>query len=213
MIFEQVRTGGDRNFSYLVADDEMRTGIVVDPSFDCEELAAKLKAYGLTIKYIVNTHSHADHMAGNVSLQKETNAQIVMHVTSKAKHDVSVRDGDVLKFGSLGATVAHTPGHTPDSICILVGGKLITGDTLFVGKVGGTDFGEGARSEYESLKRKLMSLPDETEVWPGHDYGTAASSTIGHERTSNPFLLRSDYRGFLELKKNWPEYKKIHGIK
>ena len=91
-------------------------------------------------------------------------------------------------------------------------GKLVTGDTLFVGKVGGTDYGAGARAEYDSLHRKLMVLPDETEVWPGHDVGVAPRSTIGHEKRTNPFLRCEDFAAFVELKRNWLEYKRRHGI-
>ncbi|UCF78646.1 MAG: MBL fold metallo-hydrolase [Candidatus Eiseniibacteriota bacterium] len=213
MIFEQVKTGGDRNFAYLVADENAKVGLVVDPSFDCEELLERVRAHGLRIKYIVNTHSHVDHVAGNATVKGKTGAQVVMHSLAGAKHDVSVDDGDVLELGSLRATVLHTPGHTVDSICVLVDGKLVTGDTLFVGKVGGTDFGEEAKREHESLWGKLMNLPDDTEVWPGHDYGTRHRSTIGEEKRTNPFILRRDFKEFLELKKNWLEYKRIHGIK
>ena len=88
----------------------------------------------------------------------------------------------------------------------------MTGDTLFVGKVGGTDFKEGARTQYASLHEKLMILPDDTEVWPGHDVGVAPSSTIGHERETNPFLLRKNFEEFVDLKRNWVAYKKEHGI-
>jgi glyoxylase-like metal-dependent hydrolase (beta-lactamase superfamily II) len=91
-------------------------------------------------------------------------------------------------------------------------GKLISGDTLFVGKVGGTDLGPGARKEWESLQ-KLMRLPDPTEVWPGHNYGVAPTSTIGHEKKTNPFLLQPTFDAFIDLKANWLEYKKKHGIK
>ena len=213
MIFEQISAGGDRNFSYLVADEILRVGFVVDPSFDCDRVLDSIKAHRITVKYIVNTHSHADHMAGNAIIKKETSARVVMHSFSRAKHDLSVEDGSALEVGSLRARVIHTPGHTSDSICLLVGEKLITGDTLFVGKVGGTDYGEGARQEYNSLHGKLMSLPDGTEVWPGHDYGTRAHSTLGEERQSNPFILRKTFREFVELKRNWLEYKRLHGIK
>ena len=90
--------------------------------------------------------------------------------------------------------------------------KLITGDTLFVGKVGGTGFGDDAKEEFESLHQKILTLPDETEVWPGHDYGAAPHSTVGNERQTNPFLQRSDFEGFVDLKRNWLAYKKEHGI-
>ncbi len=91
-------------------------------------------------------------------------------------------------------------------------GKLITGDTLFVGKVGGTGLGEDARLEFESLHEVIAKLPDETEVWPGHDVGVAPSSTVGRERKTNPFYLQPDLESFVDLKRNWTEYKRKHGI-
>jgi hydroxyacylglutathione hydrolase len=138
--------------------------------------------------------------------------------TARTCRSAGAVDGARLALGRLSLTLIHTPGHTPDSLCLLVEepgspGKLITGDTLFVGKVGGTGFGEDARAEYRSLHEKLMPLPDATEVWPGHDYGVAPSSTIGHERRTNPFLLRESFEAFVELKVNWLEYKRRHGIR
>ena len=108
--------------------------------------------------------------------------------------------------------ILHTPGHTEDSICLYVGDAVFTGDTLFVGKIGGTGFGRQARTEYESLHQKLMTLPDDTRVFPGHNYGAAPESTIGHERQTNPFLLQPNFEAFVHLKKNWTAYKKEHGI-
>jgi glyoxylase-like metal-dependent hydrolase (beta-lactamase superfamily II) len=213
VIFEQVNSGGDRNFAYIVADEESRSGFVVDPSFDCELLVARLRVLGVRVKYVINTHSHADHIAGNAVVKRETGALVAAHGSSNAAHDVKVEDGTELETGRLRAGIIHTPGHTLDSVCVLVGEKLLTGDTLFVGKVGGTDFGEGARREYESLHGKLMPLPDSTEVWPGHDYGIRPHSTIGEEKLTNPFLLRANLADFIELKRNWPEYKRLHGIK
>jgi len=213
MIFEQITTGGDRNFSYLIADEGIMAGLVVDPSFEGEGLLVRIRSRGLSIKYIVNTHAHADHIAGNALIKRETGAKIVMHSLARAKHDITVEDGALLEVGDLRVRVIHTPGHTPDSICLLIAGKLLTGDTLFVGKVGGTDYGEGARLEYESLNEKLVVLPEDTEVWPGHDVGLRPSSTIGEEKKTNPFVLRKTFKDFLDLKKNWLEYKRVHGIK
>lgn len=213
MIFEQAHAGGDRNFAYIAADDDARIGIIVDPSFDCEYLMTKVKSHDLSVKYIINTHSHADHIAGNAVVKRETGARILAHRSSNAGHDVAVEDGTELEVGGLRARILYTPGHTPDSICVLMEGKLLTGDTLFVGKVGGTDYGETARLEYKSLHEKLMTLPESTEVWPGHDYGVRPHSTIGEEKRTNPFLLRVNLADFIELKKNWPEYKRLHGIK
>ena len=107
----------------------------------------------------------------------------------------------------------HTPGHSPDSMCVLVNNNLVSGDTLFVGKVGGTASPEEARVEFESLKR-LMVLEDSINVWPGHDYGVRPSSTIGEERQTNPFCLRlNNFDDFLWLKVNWLAYKEEHNIK
>ena len=125
---------------------------------------------------------------------------------------IDVRDAARFVLGSLEAVIIHTPGHTIDSMCVLVGDALFTGDTLFVGKVGGTDFGEGARREYDSLHEKLMVIPDEARVFPGHDYGREPESTIGAERARNPFLLQPDFDAFVHLKRNWEAYKKEHNI-
>jgi len=128
------------------------------------------------------------------------------------KTGVSVLDDAVFPLGNLEIKILYTPGHTNDSICIYIGDAIFTGDTLFVGKVGGTDFGTLARTEYNSLHNKLMTLPDSTRVFPGHNYGVAPESTIAHEKKTNPFLLRPDVESFIDLKKNWDEYKRIHGI-
>jgi hydroxyacylglutathione hydrolase len=212
MIFEQIRVGGDRNFAYLAGDEGARAAVVVDPAHNPELVLERAAAHGLAVACLVNTHGHPDHVNGNATILARTGAQW-LHAGAPGAHD-----GARLPLGRLTLTFIHTPGHTPDSLCLLVEesgspGKLITGDTLFVGKVGGTGFGEDARAEYSSLHEKLLSLPDETEVWPGHDYGLAPSSTIGHERRTNPFLLRESFEAFVELKVNWFEYKRRHGIR
>ncbi len=208
MIFEQIAVGGDRNFAYLIGDERTCTAAVVDPSFDPEAVLQRAAAHRLTVVYLVNTHGHYDHAGGNAVVLRRTAAQLVTG---------GARDGAELSLGDATLTVIHTPGHTDDSICLLVRApgvtdRLITGDTLFVGKVGGTDLGSGARAEFESLHRKLMTLPDATEVWPGHDYGIRPSSTVGDERRSNPFILRTSFDAFVDLKRNWLEYKQEHGI-
>lgn len=212
MIFEQIRTGGDRNFAYLVGDEESREGALVDPSYDPKKCLAAAEKHRLAVKYVINTHGHSDHSNGNQTVVKRTGAKVVAHASAYHQHDIDARDGGTLALGNLELKFIHTPGHTGDGICILVGGKLMTGDTLFVGKVGGTDFGPGAKREFESLHR-LMELPDDTEVHPGHDYGTAPTSTIGNEKKTNPFLLRTDFEDFVYLKQHWAEYKAEHGIK
>jgi len=212
MLFEQIRTGGDRNFAYLIGDEDSREAALVDPANDPGACVAAAEQRGLKVKYVINTHGHYDHIDGNEAVRRRTGAKVAAHESARHGHDIGVKDGEVLRLGKLKVRVLHTPGHTGDAICVLAEGKLMTGDTLFVGKVGGTDFGAGARREFESLER-LMELPEETEVYPGHDYGVAPSSTIGHERETNPFLLRRDFRDFVHLKEHWAEYKAKHGIK
>ncbi len=213
MIFHQIDAGGDRNFAYLVADAPGGRAALVDPPPDADRYVGLVERDGLNVEYVVITHGHGDHTWGVAEARRRFGARIVAHRSMQLDIDVPVDDGDVVALGELEMRVLHTPGHTDDHICLLVGNKLITGDILFVGKVGGTDLGEGARREYESLHRKLMTLPPETEVWPGHDYGVAPSSTIGHEKATNPFLLRDSFESFVDLKMNWLEYKKKHGIR
>ena len=212
MIFEQLRAGGDRNFTYLIADEASGEAAVIDPGFAVDDILGLLDRHGLTLKYVINTHDHIDHTLGNAKMRIQTGAQIAMHENSRSYRDVELRDGDTLMLGEVPLRIIHTPGHTADGICIHAGNELVTGDTLFVGKVGGTGFSHDAREEYDSLHDKLMILPPETRVWPGHDYGVRPTSTIGDELRENPFLLRDSFDSFVELKKNWLAYKKEHGI-
>ncbi len=212
MFFKQIQAGGDRNFSYVIADEESKQAAVVDPGSEPDTEKQVLDENGFKLVYVINTHDHFDHTGGNDILAHERGAKIAMHKAGHSRRDITLRDGDTLSLGSLELFIIHTPGHTPDSICILVEDHLVTGDTLFVGKVGGTGFGRDARDEYESLHGKLITLPPETTVWPGHDYGVRPSSTIGDEKRENPFLLRDSFESFVDLKKNWAEYKREHGI-
>jgi len=209
MIFEQIRTAGDRNFSYLIGDEESGEAALVDPGYLPEMLVGRVRSHHLRLKYVLNTHGHADHTAENRAVMQQTGALLAAF----ERGDVPLGHGDVLALGRLAIEVLHTPGHTPESTCFLVEGKLLTGDTLFVGKVGGTANREAAVREYDSLHRVLGALPPQTEVWPGHDYGVRPSSTLGDEWRENPFLLRENLEAFCELKENWTEYKRIHGIR
>ena len=213
MLFKQLNAGGDRNFSYVIAYESSGETSVIDPGLSPEAVLKFIKENGLRLKYIINTHDHFDHTGGNSLLAKSTGAKIAMHETARSPHDIDLRGGDILKLGSLSIRIIHTPGHTPGSICVLAGKELVTGDTLFVGKVGGTGYGQDARDEYKSLHEKLMKLPPDTRVWPGHDYGVRPSSTIGDEIKENPFILRESFESFVDLKRNWLEYKRKHGIK
>lgn len=210
MIFEQLRIGGDRNFAYLIGDEDSRKAAVVDPAYSPGMIRDRLREHGLTLEYVINTHGHRDHAGGNREMKEMSLARIVAHPA--ADPEIAVDDGDTLELGSLTLTFIHTPGHTQDSLCVLVDGKLCSGDTLFVGKIGGTSTPQQGMREYNSLHNKLMTLPDDTEVYPGHDYGTEPMSTIGRERETNPFILQESFDDFLHLKDHWAEYKREHGI-
>jgi hydroxyacylglutathione hydrolase len=209
MFYEQIPCGGDRNFSYLLGDEESREAALVDPGYGPGELVERVRAANLRLVWILNTHGHSDHTGGNEEVRELTGARLAAFGCG----DHPLKDDDRLHLGNLEIRVLHTPGHTHDSVCFLASGKLVTGDTLFVGKVGGTHGPDNARLEFDSLRGKICALPPETEVWPGHDYGVRPSSTIGDELRENPFLLRTTFESFLDLKGNWAEYKRIHGIK
>jgi hydroxyacylglutathione hydrolase len=212
MFVKQFRTGGDRNFGYLVADEATGTAAVIDASYSPEQIVEFAREHDYQIKYVFSTHDHYDHTNGNRTIERMTGQAALLYGDIDPHTGLHIRDGAQLPLGNLEITVLHTPGHTDDAICILVGGAVFTGDTLFVGKVGGTDFGAGARAEFDSLHDKLLSLPGETQVYPGHDVGVAPVSTIKQERESNPFLLQPDFGAFVDLKRNWAEYKREHGI-
>jgi hydroxyacylglutathione hydrolase len=202
MFFRQVQQHGD-NFSYIIADDATREAAIVDSSYNAGEITRVLKAEKLKLEYIINTHGHSDHTAGNQELRSIFGAKIVAHKLSKINADVTVDDGDTIHVGSIPVKVIHTPGHTPDSICLLVDNqKLLTGDTLFVGECGRTDLpGGNSKSMYNSLFNKILKLNDDVEVYPGHDYGSKPFSTVGEERRSNYTLEPRSLAEFIEFMK------------
>jgi len=211
-LIKTFHTGGNRNLGYLIANDETNQAVVIDPSYDPDSIVTFAEANGYQIVAAFNTHDHHDHTNGNHDFEARTGIRPLKFGDVHPISGSRIADGSTFALGTSSIVILHTPGHTPDSICILIDGALFTGDTLFVGKVGGTDLDEGARTEYTSLHSKLMTLPGETLVYPGHDVGVSPSSTIDHERQTNPFLLRPNVESFIELKANWAEYKKEHGI-
>jgi len=213
MIVEQVLAAGDRNLGYLIADCDSRAAAVIDPSGAPEKFMERIEAQHWHLQYIICTHHHADHVGGAAELRIRYRAALAMHRHSPLPPGLALDDGQKLPLGSRNLHIMHTPGHTADSICIYAAGVVFTGDTLFVGKIGGTPTTEQARLEYRSLHAKLMILPDATIVYPGHDFGVRPSSTIGEEKQQNPFLLQPDFDHFLALKQGWLTYKAEHGIR
>lgn len=212
MPVKQFSVGGDRNFGYLGWDEESKEAFIVDPAYSPEMIINFAKENGCVIKYIFNTHSHIDHTNGNETAKTLTGISPINYESIITLINKRMDDDIILPLGNKEIKLLYTPGHTNDSICILFEDNLFTGDTLFVGKVGGTSFGKDAMDEYKSLRDKILTLPDETKIFPGHDYGVEPTSTIENEKKTNPFLLQRDYAAFIDLKKNWLSYKRKHGI-
>jgi len=201
MIFKQILLDDvGRNFAYIIGDETTRDVAVIDPGYNVEKILQQVQQLDANVKYIINTHSHGDHTSGNGRLKEKTRAKIVAHAESPRQKDIVVKDQDSLQLGKLNIRVIHTPGHTPDGICLLVDNKIITGDTLFVGECGRTDLaGSSAEDMYHSLFDKILTLDDSIEVYPGHNYGNRPSSTIGHERKTNYTLEKRTLEEFIEF--------------
>lgn len=191
MIVKRFKVGVLSTNCYVVGCKETKDAIMIDPGMESRVEAAPVLNYvrqnDLRIKYIINTHSHHDHTAGNNLVKEATGALILIH-ESGAKHvsaDRKLLEGDVIYFGNLNLVVLHTPGHTPDGISLLGEDVVFTGDSLFAGSIGRTDFAGGSYDELIcSIKTKLLSLPNNFQVYPGH-FGF---TTIGNEKRFNPFF-------------------------
>jgi hydroxyacylglutathione hydrolase len=222
MYFKQFYLGCLAHASYLIGSDG--EAAVVDPQRDVDQYIEEAERQGMKIKYIVETHLHADFVSGHHELAERTGAKIVFGAKAGVTFDhVAARDGDVLEVGRVGVQILETPGHTPESISLLLGDpddpgkpmKVLTGDTLFIGDVGRPDLagGKGFSAEqmagmlYDSLHQKLMALPDQTEVYPAHGAGSMCgrniskdtSSTIGQQRQFNYALKPMSKAEFVQM--------------
>ena len=209
-IIRQIPIGPLQVLTYLVACPQTKEAVLIDPAGEEEKISALIEEEDVKVKYILNTHGHADHVLANQRLKQRLSAPTCMHelddqffsqkdareesskefgLLPSEPVDIKLKDGNVLEVGTLKIEVIHTPGHTPGSVCYLVNGDLFTGDTLFVGAVGRTDLkGASLDTLLDSLEKKLLPLPVETIVWPGHDYGETPTSTIGREMEENPYI-------------------------
>ncbi|HIH92300.1 TPA: MBL fold metallo-hydrolase [Candidatus Woesearchaeota archaeon] len=194
MILEQIPIGPMQNFGYVLGDGKTKEGAIVDPGWDADTLLSAAKRHGLLIKKIILTHAHYDHVKALQEMVDKTKAEVVIHEDEPfdAKRYstaiVLVKDNDSIPIGGLKMKVIHTPGHTPGSICLLHGRKMITGDTLFVGGCGRVDLPGSDPEQMWQTMQKLRKMDDGIEIFPGHDYGDTPSSPFGHEKKHNPFL-------------------------
>ena len=210
LVIEQIPVGPFQVMTYIVACPQTREAVIIDPAGEEDKILALIEKQGLRVKYVLNTHGHADHVLGNSKLKDVLKVPVCMHeeddkffadefVRKESSKelglpppdpaDIRLKDGDVLEAGALKIKVIHTPGHTPGSVCYLIEGNLFSGDTLFVSAAGRTDLiGGSLNTLLESLEKRLIVLPKETIVWPGHDYGESPTSTIGREMEENPYI-------------------------
>ena len=194
----QISVGPMQNFSYIVEDESTHEAIIIDPSWDLDKIIQIVEEQNLNPKYLVNTHWHDDHTRGNEELAKELSLKIVQHSASDLKNDMTVSDGDSIKFGCSELVVYHTPGHSKDSICLVGDGKIFSGDTLFVGNCGRIDLpGGSSRELYHSLFDVISNLNDSLIMYPGHDYGSAPTSTIGNEKMTNTVMQKISEEDFV----------------
>ena len=192
----------------IIACPETKEALIVDPGGDAPEIIRRIKAAGLTARYLIHTHAHFDHIGATATLKKELGAEILLHPDDRFLYDniqmqgrlfgmdvdptlpvdQALEDEMSLRFGQEKSLVIHTPGHTPGSVCFHVGGEeshLFAGDTLFKGSVGRTDlWGGSAEDLMHSIKQRLLPLDDSTTIYPGH----GPVSTLWHEKQHNPFL-------------------------
>jgi len=207
MIFKITVVGPLAVNCFILGDAAAGEGAIIDPGDDAEKVLATVKRLGLSIRYVINTHGHFDHVGGNRQVLAATGAQLLIHRDDSAflsraadvatmyglttenspPPDRFLEEGKAIRFGRYEMQVLHTPGHTPGGCCLYLEeqGKVITGDTLFAEGVGRTDFpGSSHDALMHGIRTKLMTLPDSTVAYPGH----GPSTTIGHEKRYNPYI-------------------------
>ena len=205
MIFKQLFDLKSSTYTYLIASAKGREAIIIDPVLEnVDEYIRHLKELDLKLVKVIDTHIHADHITGASKLKLNTNCTTIMGENSPAETiDVKLKDGEIIEIDQLKIRAMFTPGHTSDSYSFLMSNYLFSGDTLLINGTGRTDFQNGSSKDaYDSIFNKLLKLPEETILYPGHDYHGKKSSTIGKEKKNNPRLQVENVDQYIEIMSN-----------
>jgi sulfur dioxygenase len=206
MIFKQLFDQETWTYTYLIADPDTKDAVLIDPvDTHIDDYIAMLKEQGLNLKYTLETHVHADHITASGHLRQRLGSQTgVSELCGAETADIQIQDGDIFEFaGGEQIKAIATPGHTRGSLSFLWRDRVFTGDCLLIGGCGRTDFqGGDAGAQYDSITQRLFTLPDDTLVYPGHDYQQHWVSTIRQERTTNPRLAGKSREQFIDIMKN-----------
>ena len=205
MIFKQVFDQKSSTYTYLIASAKGREAVIIDPVIDnVEDYIKLLHELDLKLVKVIDTHIHADHVTGASKLKQATNCSTLMgeHTPADAV-EIKIKDEEIIKIDQIEIKAMYTPGHTSDSYSFLMDKYLFSGDTLLINGTGRTDFQNGSSKDaYNSLFNKLLKLPDDTLLYPGHDYNGKLSSTIGKEKEHNPRLQVENVDQYIEIMSN-----------
>lgn len=204
MIIEQILVTGMAVFCYLVVDETTKEAVLIDPAGDFDSIYSQVDKHHATVKYVINTHGHYDHTSGNDHVMKRSGAQLLIHkndiryIRGFDKYDtvefssgsdksgasiLILKHNDEIRIGNTSLRVIHTPGHTTGCISLYGNDNIFTGDTLFTEGVGRTDLPDSSERDLaDSIKNKILTLPDNTRIWPGHHYGRKPSSTVAEQK-------------------------------